>query len=155
MKVLGLDEIAPHKGHGRFHLIITAPELGIVLDVLSDRKKGSLEAWFDERGADWCAAVEVCCADMWDAYHEAAQAKLRHAKLTVDRFHLMQNLNDAVTQARRSIQKRADTDTQALLKGCRWLLEVFHNRRTRQTCLQSSYSNAESVCHALSNLPIH
>ena len=122
MKVLGLDELAPHKGHGRFHLIITAPELGIGLDVLSDRKKGSLEAWFDERGADWCAAVEVCCADMWDAYHEAAQAKLRHAKLTVDRFHVMQNLNDAVTQARRGIQKHADAQTQELLKGCRWLL---------------------------------
>jgi hypothetical protein len=45
VKVLGLDEIAPHKGHGRFHLIITAPELGIVLDVLKDRKKGSLVYW--------------------------------------------------------------------------------------------------------------
>ena len=122
MKVLGLDEIAPHKGHGRFHLIITAPELGIVLDVLSDRKKASLEAWFDERGPVWCAAVEVCTADMWDAYHEAAQAKLLNARLTVDRFHVMKNLNDAVTKARRSIQKKADTQTQALLKGCRWLL---------------------------------
>jgi len=22
-----------------------------------------LEAWLDERGAEWCAAVEVCCAE--------------------------------------------------------------------------------------------
>ncbi len=122
MKVLCLDEIAPHKGHGSYYLIISAPELGIVLDVLKDRKKASLEAWFDERGADWCAAVEVCCADMWDAYHEAAQAKLPHARLTVDRFHVMKNLNDAVTKARRAIQKQADDATKALLKGCRWLL---------------------------------
>ena len=76
MKELGLDEIAPHKGHGHFLLIITAPALGIVLDVLKDRKKESLEAWFDARGSDWCAAVEACSADMWSAYHEAAQAKL-------------------------------------------------------------------------------
>ena len=122
MKVLCLDEIAPHKGHGSYYLIISAPELGIVLDVLKDRKKASLEAWFDERGADWGAAVEVCCADMWDAYHEAAQAKLPNARLTVDRFHVMKNLNDAVTKARRAIQKQADDATQALLKGCRWLL---------------------------------
>ncbi len=122
MKVLGLDEIAPHKGHGRFHLIITAPELGIVLDVLNDRKQGTLEAWFDERGTAWCAAVEVCAADMWDAYHAAAQAKLPNARVTVDRFHVMKNLNDALTKARRSIQKAADAPTQALLKGCRWLL---------------------------------
>lgn len=122
MKVLGLDEIAPHKGHGHFYLIISAPELGIVLDVLTNRKKGTLEAWFDERGAVWCAAVAVCSADMWDAYHEAAQAKLPNARLTVDRFHVMKNLNDAVTKARRSIQKGADAPTQELLKGCRWLL---------------------------------
>jgi len=121
---LAAREIAPHKGHGSYYLIISAPELGIVLAarVLKDRKKASLEAWFDERGADWCAAVEVCCADMWDAYHEAAQAKLPHARLTVDRFHVMKNLNDAVTKARRAIQKQADDATKALLKGCRWLL---------------------------------
>jgi transposase len=122
VKVLALDEIAPHKGHGRFYLIITAPELGIVLDVLKDRKKGSLEAWFLARGPAWCAAVEHCSADMWDAYHAAAQLHLPNARLTVDRFHVMQNLTEAVTKARRSIQKHADAETQALLKGCRWLL---------------------------------
>lgn len=122
VKVLGLDEIALHKGHGHFNLIITAPEQGIVLDVLSDRKKDTLEAWFDERGTAWCATVEVCSADMWDAYHEAALAKLPNVRLTVDRFHVMKNLNAAVTQARRCIQKCADAPTQELLKGCRWLL---------------------------------
>jgi transposase len=122
VKVLCLDEIAPHKGHGAYYLIISAPELGIILDVLKDRKKASLEAWFDERGVEWCAAVEVSCADMWDAYHEAAQAKLPNARQTVDRFHVMKNLNEAVTQARRAIQKQADEATQETLKGCRWLL---------------------------------
>lgn len=122
MKVLCLDEIAPEKGHGNYLLIISAPELGIVLDVLKDRKKASLEEWFDTRGPDWCAAVEVCCADMWDAYHEAAQTKLPHARLTVDRFHVMKNLNAAVTKARRAIQKTADETIQPMLKNSRWLL---------------------------------
>ncbi len=85
MKVLCLDEIRPPKGQGPFYLILSAPELGIVLDVLKDRKKAGFEAWFDTRGTDWCAAVEVGCADMWDAYHEAAQAKLPNARLIVDR----------------------------------------------------------------------
>jgi len=124
--VLCLDEIAPHKRHGRYYLVISAPELGLVLDVLKDRKKASLEAWFDARGLDWCAAVEVCCADMWDAYHEAAQAKLPNARQTVDRFHVMKHLNDAVTKARRTIQKHADATTQQVLKGCRWLLVKNH-----------------------------
>ena len=122
MTVLCLDEVASRKGHGHYSLIISAPELGVVLDVLKDRKKETLLAWFDQRGPDWCAAVKVCCADMWDAYHEAAQAKLPNACQVVDRFHVMKNLNDALTKARRLIQKQADPATQEALKGCRWLL---------------------------------
>lgn len=122
VKVLCLDEITPHKGHSRYRLVISAPELGIVLDVLKDRLKETLETWFDQRGAAWCAHVEVCCADMWDAYHEAAQAKLPNVRLVVDRFHVMKNLNDAISKARRAIQNQADEATKAVLKGCRWLL---------------------------------
>jgi transposase len=120
--VLCLDEIAQHKGHGHYRLVISAPELGIILDVLKERTKAALEDWFDQRGRDWCAQVEVCCADMWDAYHEAAEAKLPKVRHVVDRFHVMKNLNDALSKARRSIQNQADEATQAALKGCRWWL---------------------------------
>jgi transposase len=117
-----VDEIAQHKGHGSYRLVISAPELGIILDVLHERTKEALEAWFCQRGAEWCAQVEVCCADMWDAYHEAAAAKLPNARCVVDRFHVMKNLNDALSKARRSIQNQADEATKMLLKGCRWWL---------------------------------
>jgi hypothetical protein len=99
-----------------------APELGIILDVLKERTKETLETWFDQRSQEWCAQVTVCCADMWDAYHEAAAEKLPNAHAVVDRFHVMKNLNDALNKARRSIQNQADEATKALLKGCRWWL---------------------------------
>ena len=120
--MLCLDEVTLHKGHGGYYLIISAPELGMVLDVLKDRKKACLEAWFQARGEEWCAEVQTCCADMWDAYHEAAREHLPNAQSVVDRFHVMKNLNDALTTARRAIQKQADAPTQELLKGSRWLL---------------------------------
>ena len=59
---------------------------------------------------------------MWDAYQEAAEQKLPKARRVVDRFHVMKNLNEALTKARRTIQKDADETTKELLKGCRWLL---------------------------------
>jgi len=76
---------------------------------------------------------------MWDAYHLAAQAKLPNAQVVVDRFHLMKNLNDALTSARRTVQKQADAETKAIFKGSRWLL--VKNRETltaeeRQTLQQ-------------------
>lgn len=116
------DEISLHKAHGKFVLVISAPELGCVLDVLPNRNKATLEKWLDERGKEWCEAVEVACSDMWDAYQEVAAEKLPNAICTVDRFHVTKNLNDALTKARRAIQKEAEENTKEILKGCRWLL---------------------------------
>jgi transposase len=103
-------------------LVISAPELGLVLDVLPDRNKETLLKWLEERRIEWCAAVQYACSDMWDAYQQAAEQKLPNARRVVDRFHVMKNLNDALTKARRIIQKDADEKTKELLKGCRWLL---------------------------------
>jgi len=128
VKVLCLDEIAQHKGHGSFLLIISAPELGLVLDVLPDRCKDTLEAWFDARGSEWCATVEVACADLWKPYHLAIAAKLPNARPIADRFHVMKSLNDAVTKLRRTIQREATDPVREVLKGCRWLL--VKNRET-------------------------
>ena len=120
--MISLDEISLRKGHGKYVLVLSAPELGLVLDLLEDRTKATLLQWFEERGTEWCAAIEVACSDMWDAYQEAAAEKLPNAKRVVDRFHVMKNLNEALTKARRTVQKEAEPDTQAVLKGCRWLL---------------------------------
>jgi transposase len=120
--VICFDEISLHRGHGKYVLVISAPEIGSVLDILPDRNKETLEKWLAERGKDWCEAIEVACSDMWDAYQTVAAERLPHAKRIVDRFHVMKNLNDALTKARRTIQKDADEGTQEILKGCRWLL---------------------------------
>jgi len=122
VKVICLDEISLLKGHGKYVLVISAPELGLVLDILPDREKATLEKWLDERGKDWCAAIEVACSDMWDAYQNAAAAKLPNARRIVDRFHVMKNLIEAISKARRAIQREADESTKDVLKGCRWLL---------------------------------
>jgi len=37
--VINLDEFALKKGHGNFALVISAPEEGYVLDVLSNRER--------------------------------------------------------------------------------------------------------------------
>jgi transposase len=117
-------------------LVISAPELGLVLDVLADRSKESLENWLQQRGPAWCAQVETCCADMWDAYHTVAKALLPQAQRVVDRFHVMKNLTDAITKARRTIQRQADEDTQALLKGGRWLLVKNRENLTEDEATQ-------------------
>jgi transposase len=69
---------------------------------------------------------------------------LPKALAVVDRFHVMKNLNDAVTKARRAIQRKATPEQQEILKGCRWLLVKNHEnlsdeeRTTLETLLTAS-----------------
>jgi len=132
VRAICFDEITLHRGHGKFVLVISAPELGLVLDVLEDRSKENLLKWLDERGSEWCAAVKIACSDMWDAYQEAAEQKLLNARRVVDRFHVMKNLNEALTKARRAVQKDADETTKEILKGCRWLLVKNQENLTKE-----------------------
>lgn len=143
-----LDEITLHKGHGKYILVISAPELGIVLDVLEDRSKEKLLAWFEECGEEWREGVEVACSDMWDAYQEAVAEKLPNARRVVDRFHVMKNLNDALTKARRVIQSEADEARKALLKGCRWLLVKNRENLTseEQEKLKEMFAVSPELC---------
>jgi transposase len=153
VRAICFDEITLHRGHGKFVLVISAPELGLVLDVLEDRSKENLLKWLDERGSEWCVAVKIACSDMWDAYQEAAEQKLLNARRVIDRFHVMKNLNEALTKARRAIQKDADETTKEILKGCRWLLvknreNLTEEQQKKLTCMLEASSELKS-CYEL------
>jgi transposase len=119
---LGLDEIALTKGHDDFVLILSDLERSQIIAVLPERTKETLEAYLDTWSAEQRAAIEEVAMDLWLPYRLAVEARLPHARMNGDRFHVMKNLNDAVTTARRTIQRQADELTKQQLKGSRWLL---------------------------------
>jgi len=122
VQVLGIDEIALKKRHKQYALVLSDLERRCVIAVLPDRRKERLEQWFDELSAAERQAISVVSIDMWEPYRQAVQTKLPHAQLVADRFHVMKQLNDRLTQMRRRIQRRADEATCEALKGSRWLL---------------------------------
>jgi transposase len=117
-----LDEIALKKGHDDFVWVIGAPAEKYVIDRLSDRKKESLDAWFDQLSPEVRSAIQVVCIDRWEAYSSAVTAKLPGVEMVVDRFHVMKNLNPALTLARREIQRQATSAVKEQLQGSRWVL---------------------------------
>ena len=147
VKALHVDEIAARKGWGEYYLVLSSPGLD-VLDVLENRLKDTFEAWLDDRGPEWCAAVEEFHADMWKQYHEVARAKLPNVHTTtVDHFHVIQSLNDALADVRRTIQRTADKDTSSKLKGSRWLLV-----KNKEDLSPGEQERLESVLQASSEL---
>ena len=127
VRKLGIDEFALKKGHDSFALAISDLETGRVITVLPDRKKESLEAYFATWTAPQRAGVLEAVMDLWEPYAQAVAASLPNACIVADRFHVMKNLNDQVTSARREIQRNLPEDTKQTLKGCRWLLVRNHD----------------------------
>lgn len=119
---LGLDEIALKKGHADFVLILSDLERSQIVAVLPERTKEALEAYLDTWSAEQRAAIAEVAMDLWLPYRLAVETKLPTARINGDRFHVMKNLNDRVTTARREIQRQAAEPEKQQLKGCRWLL---------------------------------
>jgi transposase len=136
VRVLGIDEITLKKHHEQFALVLSDLERRCVIAVLDDRRKEALEKWFDQLSPEERQAICVVSIDMWEPYYLAVKAKLPHATIVADRFHVMRQLNERLTQMRRAIQARADEATCEVLKGSRWILVKNRDELTEKEALK-------------------
>lgn len=126
IRVLGIDEISLKKRHRQFVLVISDISRKCILAVLPDREKQTLENWIDSLRPQTRGSIRFVSIDMWAPYYQAARNKLPRAKVVVDRFHVMKQLNTRLTHLRTTYQKQCDPEIQKMLKGSRWI--VVRNR---------------------------
>jgi transposase len=94
-----------------------------VLDVLESRDKDCVVKYLREKKAGGLlAAVEEVTCDMWDAYANAATEVFGEGvRVVIDRFHVMKNFQEQLSDARREIQRGLSKEEAKALKGSRWL----------------------------------
>jgi transposase len=119
---LGVDEISLKKGHQQFMLVLSDLDRHCVIATLPDRQMERLAAWFERLTEPERQAIVEVSMDMWSPYRSAVERHLPQAEIVADRFHVAQNLNRAVTKARRDIQREAPDEVKDCLKGARWVL---------------------------------
>ena len=122
VRPLGIDEFARKKGHDPFAVALSDLGAGRVIAVLPDRKKETLLAYFATWSEAARAGVEQVALDLWETYAQVSAACFPKARPVADRFHVMKNLTDRLTSARRDIQRALPESTRQTLKGGRWLL---------------------------------
>jgi len=132
VRVLGMDEIALKKRHKQYVLVLSDLERRCVLAVLPTREQKTFIAWLKSLTTAEKRAIRVVSMDMWRPYRAVVEKYLSHADIVADRFHVIKQLNEQLTKARRQIQREADKTTKAALKGCRWLLVRDRNTLTTQ-----------------------
>jgi transposase len=94
-----------------------------VLEVLESREKARVREYLEAgRASGLFASLEEVTTDMWDGYVEAVKEVFTgKVRVTVDRFHVMQNFQERLTDARREIQRELSPEEAKALKGSRWL----------------------------------
>jgi transposase len=94
-----------------------------VLDVLENRDKASIIAYLvAAKASGLLAQLEEVTTDMWDGYVTAVRDVFGETvRVTIDRFHVMKNFQENLTDARRQIQRELAKDETQALKGTRWL----------------------------------
>lgn len=110
------------KRHRQFVAVIVDHDHRRVLDVLESREKATVSAYLKAgKASGLLASVEEVTTDMWDAYVEASREAFGEGvAITIDRFHVMKNLQDGLTAARREWQRGLPAEAKARLKGSRW-----------------------------------
>jgi len=118
---LGVDEKAFRKGHKYFTLVndLDRPR---VLYVAEDRKKSSLDGFWETLTEAQKEGIEAVAMDMWDPYIASVREHLAdgETKIVFDKFHVAKHLGDAVDKVRRKehrILKAAGDDS---LTGTRY-----------------------------------
>lgn len=117
---IGIDEISLRKGHKDFVAVLVNLETGEVMDILPDRSKAYLKAYFLGKGEDFCNQITCFCSDMWEGYLNCAKEVFPNAAIIADRFHFFAYMNKEVDNCRRSFRRKYPSDQG--LKHLKWLL---------------------------------
>jgi transposase len=118
---IGVDETAFKKRHD-YVTIVSDQDTGTVLHVGSDRKKGTLKAWYESLTDEQREAIESVSMDMWPAFINATLESLPGAedKIAFDKFHVAKYLGEAVDKVRRQEHKALMSDGYEDLKGSKY-----------------------------------
>lgn len=118
---LGIDET--RRGKAKFRLV-TGPDGGDTWEVTADRwhvgfvdlsggagllgqvegrTAATVSDWIESQSDQWRAGVRFVAIDMCTIFKAAVRTSLPHAALVVDRFHVAQLANTALTEIRRRV----------------------------------------------------
>jgi len=149
VRKLGIDEISHRKGKKDYCCVLTDLERGIELDILPNRKKETIIAYFKALGDEICQQIQAVACDIWEPYILAARHCFPNAEITLDRFHVVKSLNESLDDIRKSL--RQEYKNKEEYKKLKWLLykqpknctqeqlDILHNAFIQSPTLNQFY----------------
>jgi len=132
-KHIGVDETSFRKGHDYVTIVSAGAK---VLHVSDERKKASLQSYYDTLSDSQKTGIESVSMDMWPAYIKATLENIPDAasKIAFDKFHVAKYLGEAVDKVRKQEHKALMSEGWEDLKGSKydWLTNPRNLSRKRQ-----------------------
>lgn len=124
-ETLGIDEKSFTKRH-RYETLVCDLATGTVECVLEERGQDSLEGYYGQFTKKELEGIKAIAMDMWDPYIAATKELVPDAetKIVFDRFHVVQQVTNALDQVRRQEHKILMKKGEDYLKGTKhlWLM---------------------------------
>jgi transposase len=118
---LGVDEKSVAKRH-RYMTLVGDLDRGTIEFVSFDRKKGSLDAFYQSLSSKQLAGIRAVAMDMWDPYVSSTLEYVPDAanKIVFDRFHVMKHMLEAVDSVRKAEHRTLQSEDDDTLKGTKY-----------------------------------
>ena len=118
---IGIDETAFQKRH-QYVSVVTDLLRARVLYVADDRKRTSLDRFWQELTPEQLASIEAVALDMWEPFIGSIREYLPGAdrKMVFDKFHLAQHAGQAVDQVRREENRQLRREGKDWLSGTKY-----------------------------------
>lgn len=129
-KRIGIDEIAYEKGH-KYLTVVRDVDLAKVIWVKEDRKKETLDKFFQELGKEKSGQICVAAMDMWDPFI-ASVKEHTNAEIVFDKFHVAKHVNQALDDVRKQEFAKADSEERKLMKKKRFVILSRKKNLTRK-----------------------
>jgi transposase len=119
---LGVDEKAIAKGH-RYMTLVCDLDRGTVEFIAFDRKKSSLDAFYESLSSKQLAGIRAVAMDMWEPFISSTMQHVADAaaKIVFDRFHIAKHMLEAVDAVRKAEHRRLLADGDDTLKHTKYL----------------------------------
>ena len=121
--VIGIDELSIRKGYV-FRIVVSDLERQQPLWFGgTDHSAESLAMFYEFLGPERSRAVRLAVMDMWKPFRKATAAHAPQAAIRYDKFHVLQQLNDAMDRVRKAeYQRLTNQADRKYIKGQKYVL---------------------------------
>ncbi len=129
---IGIDEVSYKKGHKYLTLVYDLDQ-HCVIWAGKGKARDTIDPFFQQILTEQQrSSITVATCDLSETFIGAIEDHCKNAQVVLDRFHIVQSLNQALDEVRKEQWRSANPAGRRALKGLRWLLYKHPKHRTKR-----------------------